>query len=239
MKTKSVAYSDCTGWIRPTDPPGAVQQQKELCLSPSKIHCRFALVLGLFGAFLASAAWGSVAGSISGSVKDPAGNVIASAQVTVRGLGTGISYQTHSSARGYYTLPVLPVGHYELAVEAPGFQSYLRENIVLDTDASLTLDAVLAVGGDTQTVSVTDNALHVETVSTQLGEVISGRQMTAAPLNGRSFTDLLCSRACLRLRRSDPILSKTWERRFLTHRARSIPERSPSTDSERPPIISM
>jgi hypothetical protein len=40
-------------------------------------------------------------------------------------------------------------------------------------------------------VSVSDNTLHVETVSTQLGEVISGRQMTAVPLNGRSFTDLL------------------------------------------------
>jgi hypothetical protein len=88
-------------------------------------------------------------------------------------------------------LPVLPVGSYELVVAAPGFQSYRRENIVLDTDASLTLDAALAVGGDTQTVSVTDNSLHVETVSTQLGEVISGRQMMAAPLNGRSYTDLL------------------------------------------------
>jgi len=109
----------------------------------------------------------------------------------VRELGTGISHQTHTNASGHYTLPVLPVGRYELAVQAPGFQSYRRENIVLDTGASLTLDATLAVGGDTQTVSVTDNALHVETVSTQLGEVVSGRQMTAAPLNGRSFTDLL------------------------------------------------
>jgi hypothetical protein len=88
-------------------------------------------------------------------------------------------------------LPVLPVGRYELVVEAAGFHSYRRENIVLDTDASLTLDTTLAVGSDTQTVSVTDNALHVEAVSTQLGEVISGRQMTAVPLNGRSFTDLL------------------------------------------------
>jgi hypothetical protein len=106
-------------------------------------------------------------------------------------LHTGISRQTHTNAKGYYTLPVLPVGRYEMDVQESGFRSYQRRDIVLDTDAALTLDASLEIGGDTQTVSVTDNSLHVETVSTQLGEAISGRQMAAVPLNGRSFTDLL------------------------------------------------
>jgi len=109
----------------------------------------------------------------------------------VRELNTGIFYETHTDARGSYTLPVLPVGRYELDVQASGFQTYQRKDIALDTDAALTLDASLAIGQFTQTVSVTDNSLHVETVSTQLGEVISGRQMAAVPLNGRSFTDLL------------------------------------------------
>ncbi len=76
-------------------------------------------------------------------------------------------------------------------MQATGFETYQRKNIVLDTDAALTLDATLQIGQLTETVSVSDNTLHVETVSTQLGEVISGRQMTAVPLNGRSFTDLL------------------------------------------------
>jgi hypothetical protein len=141
--------------------------------------------------FLTAAAWGSVAGSISGSVTDPGGRVVPNADVTVREIETGISHQTHTDAKGYYTLPVLPVGRYELDVNASGFRNYQRRDIVLDTDGALTLDAPLEIGGDTQTVSVTDNSLHVETVSTQLGEVISGRQMAAVPLNGRSFTDLL------------------------------------------------
>jgi hypothetical protein len=131
------------------------------------------------------------AGSISGTVKDPSGRVVPSASVTVRELHTGIVHKVHADARGYYTLPVLPVGRYQLDVQAPGFGSYERKDIVLDTDASLTVDAPLEVGSVTQTVSVTDNTLHVEAVSTQLGEVISGEQMTAVPLNGRSFTDLL------------------------------------------------
>jgi hypothetical protein len=147
--------------------------------------------LSCFVIFLAAAAWGSVAGSISGTVTDPSGSVIPHATVTARELSTGIVHQTQANDNGYYTLPVLPVGRYELNVRAAGFQSYQRKEILLDTDAALTLDASLAVGGETQTVSVTDNALHVETVSTELGEVISGRQMAAVPLNGRSFTDLL------------------------------------------------
>jgi hypothetical protein len=86
---------------------------------------------------------------------------------------------------------VLPIGHYVLDVEATGFSNYERREIVLDTNAELTLDASLAVGGGSQSVTVTDNTLHVETASTQVGQVITGRQMNSVPLDGRSYTDLL------------------------------------------------
>jgi hypothetical protein len=167
------------------------QEQKEFQLSSSRNNRRFQIHLSCFLLFLASAAWGAVAGSISGTVKDPSGRVIPHATVTARELNTGISHQTYTNSNGYYNLPVLPVGLYELNVQASGFQNYRRKDILLDTGAALTLEASLEIGGDTQTVSVTDDTLHVETVSTQLGEVISGRQMAAVPLNGRSFTDLL------------------------------------------------
>ena len=132
---------------------------------------------------------------MSGTVKDPTGSLVPNANVTVRELNTGTSHQTRTNARGYYTLPVLPVGRYELQVQASGFQTYQRRDIVLDTAASLTIDVSVEMGASSQTVSVTDNTLHVETVSTQLGDVISGRQMTAVPLNGRNFTDLLSLQA--------------------------------------------
>ena len=104
----------------------------------------------------------------------------------------GDRIRRNRDAAGYYTLPVLPVGHYELDVGAMGFRDYERRGSALDTNAALTIDCSLEDGRrSSETVSVTDNALHVETVSTQMGEVISGRQMTSVPLNGRSFTDLL------------------------------------------------
>jgi hypothetical protein len=168
-----------------------IRKLKEFQLSSSKDNRSLAILLSYFLLFLSATAWGAVAGSISGTVKDPSGSVVANATVSLREVNTGIPHQTRTNAKGYFTLPVLPVGRYELDVQASGFQGYRRTDIELDTDAALTLDASLEVGGDTQTMSVTDNTLHVETVSTQMGEVISGRQMAAVPLNGRSFTDLL------------------------------------------------
>jgi len=154
-----------------------------------------ARILCTAGVLSAALAWASVGGSISGSVKDPAGRVLPNAGVTIREASTGLSYQTHTDSRGVYVFPVLPVGHYELNIQAPGFTGYRRTDIVLDTNAALAFDASLEVGGVAQTVSVVDNTLHVDTTSTQLGQVITGRQMTAVPLDGRSYTDLLSLQA--------------------------------------------
>jgi hypothetical protein len=143
-------------------------------------------------AFLSTAlAWGSVGGSISGTIKDPSGRVVPDAQVTVHQTNTGLAYQAHTNSKGYYIFPVLPVGQFELDVQATGFSGYQRNNIALDTNAAITLDVSLEVGAVAETVSVSDNTLHVETASTQLGQVITGRQITAVPLDGRSYTDLL------------------------------------------------
>jgi hypothetical protein len=150
-------------------------------------------IAGTFCALALSAAlaWGSVGGSISGVIKDPSGRVVPDAQVTVRQVSTGLAYKAVSNSKGYYTFPVLPVGQFELDVQAPGFSGYQRNNVALDTNAAITLDVSLDVGNVAQTVTVSDNTLRVETASTQLGQVITGRQITAVPLDGRSYTDLL------------------------------------------------
>jgi len=156
-----------------------------------RISVRRHTLLFLIGLLSAAISWASVGGSISGTVRDPSGNVVPKTSVTVREVNTGLVYQTRSDSSGYFTLPVLPVGHYELIAQADGFRGYQRKDIVLDTSAALTLDASLQVGNVTETVSVSDEALHVETIGTQLGQVLTGSQMTAVPLLGRSFTDLL------------------------------------------------
>ncbi len=133
----------------------------------------------------------AVSGRIVGTVRDSSGAVIQQARVTVTNLATSVVQRTLTSDQGAYVFPVLPVGRYSLTVSFPHFTSYTRNGIVVDADSSLVIDATLPSGVRTETVNVTDSQVHVDTTSTQLGDVISGRQMTAVPLDGRSFTDLL------------------------------------------------
>jgi len=89
------------------------------------------------------------------------------------------------------TLPALPAGHYDVQIQAAGFQEYRQTGLVLDVNTALRFDATLKVGGLNQEVEVSATAVHVETSNTQMGEVIGTTKMTGLPLNGRSYTDLL------------------------------------------------
>jgi hypothetical protein len=135
--------------------------------------------------------WAGVGGSIAGSVKDSSGAAIAAAAVSLVNSGTGVRQSTVTDNQGTYTFPVLPVGSYVLEVNQPGFRPYRRTGIALDANSALLLDVVLQVGQRTDAVTVSDNAAHVETSSSQMGEVIAASTITGVPLNGRSYTDLL------------------------------------------------
>ncbi|MGB6458711.1 MAG: carboxypeptidase regulatory-like domain-containing protein [Candidatus Acidiferrum sp.] len=139
----------------------------------------------------AAGAWAGVGGSISGTVLDASGAAIAKASVTATNTDTGIRQTTLTDDKGFYSFPNLPIGHYEFEVTNAGFQPYHRTGIVIDANGALRIDAVLTVEGTSNSVQIIDTPLLVETVSTQNGEVVSGSEMTAVPLNGRSFTDLL------------------------------------------------
>ncbi len=136
-------------------------------------------------------AWAGVGGSISGTVTDASGAVVGKATVTTTNTDTRIRQTTTTDDRGFYSFASLPVGYYDLDVESASFRPYHRTSVIVDTNSALTIDAVLQVGQSSDTVTVVENQLHVDTTSTQMGEVITGAQMTAVPLNGRSFTDLL------------------------------------------------
>jgi hypothetical protein len=140
---------------------------------------------------LAFAAHAGVGGRISGSVKDASGAVVPKATVSITNSDTGVRQTLTSDDNGAYSFLNVQVGRYMLEVSADGFRPYQRTGIVIDANSALTIDAVLEVGGRSDAVTVVDNQLHVDTASTQIGEVITATQMTAVPLNGRSYTDLL------------------------------------------------
>jgi outer membrane receptor protein involved in Fe transport len=134
----------------------------------------------------------AVGGSITGTVTDATGAAIPAAKMVLVNQAQQTIYRAVSNAQGAYSFLNLPVGRYDLTVAGTGFATKRLTGLVVDTDASLRADVALAVGGtsDAVTVSGETNA-QVDTSSTHLGEVVSGTEMTALPLNGRSYTDLL------------------------------------------------
>jgi Carboxypeptidase regulatory-like domain/TonB dependent receptor-like, beta-barrel len=146
----------------------------------------------LVGAFVAAhSVSAQVAGSISGTVKDVSGGVMPGVSVTATNTTIGTQVTTRTDAQGFYSLPKLPVGRYEVLIQIDGFKPHKRTDLFVDADAALQVNAVLEVGEQSETVTVTASQIRVETVSTQLGEVVSAPTMTTLSLNGRSYTDLL------------------------------------------------
>src|SRR5215468_6447880 len=79
-------------------------------------------------------------GTITGTIADPAGAVVASAAIEARNTGTGAVYPVASSATGNYTLAELPVGNYEISVTVPGFKKSVRQGLTVQVAQTLRLD---------------------------------------------------------------------------------------------------
>jgi hypothetical protein len=153
-----------------------------------RLACHLSLALLMIFSSIASA---GVGGSISGTITDSSGAVVAKATVTATNAETGIQQTVNTDNKGFYSFPALPIGRYDLSVAVNAFRPYQRTGIVIDANSSLTVNVSLQLGERRDAVTVVEDQLRVETSSTQNGEVITASQMTAVPLNGRSFTDLL------------------------------------------------
>jgi hypothetical protein len=132
-----------------------------------------------------------VTGSILGVVRDRSQAVVTGARVVVTNAQTNYSQETTSAADGSYRILALPVGNYKLTATAAGFGPFTATDIVLKVNDQLHLDITLQVGSVQQEVSVSANAVQVESESTQLGDVVDSKKMLGLPLNGRSYLDLL------------------------------------------------
>jgi hypothetical protein len=154
---------------------------------PGRVSLFHAALLLIFHALL----WAGTTGRISGTLKDPSGAVIPGATLIVTNPATGIQNKATTDDKGVYTFPSLPVGRYDLRVEVQGFTPQKRNGVVIDADSALQIDLTVEMIEKIEEVTVIENDVQVETVSTQMGEVVTGKAITAVALNGRSFTDLL------------------------------------------------
>ena len=133
---------------------------------------------------------GQATGSFSGNVNDKSGGAIPSASVAVTSQATGLERDTKTDSAGHYLFPLLPVGTYDVKVDAPGFQSAVSKDLRLQVDEARELDFALVPASVTTTVTVSGEAVAVETTNPSLGQVITSQEVSQLPLNGRDFVQL-------------------------------------------------
>lgn len=129
-------------------------------------------------------------GTILGTVKDPSGAVVTRATVTAQNVDTGTARSIMTDEMGAYRLAAVPVGHYDLKVEAPGFKATTQKGLVLDVSEEAVMNFALEVGGTAEQVSVTGEAPLVNTTAASLGGLVNEQSLAELPLNGRNFLDL-------------------------------------------------
>ena len=122
----------------------------------------------------AQLAWCSATGSISGVVRDASAAAVPGAEVVALNTGTGVRRTVTTNAEGFYLFEALPLGTYDVDVNKTGFKGYRETGLVVNVNSALVVDARLDVGEVKQQVSVSSTAVHVDTTSTRMGEVITG-----------------------------------------------------------------
>ena len=138
-----------------------------------------------------AAAW-SQTGSISGTVKDPSGAAISGAKVVIASPERGITRDMTTNSTGDYSQAALPQGTYDISVTAAGFKKYQAKAVALDVAEKARVDVTLEVGATTTEVVVQgENVAQVETQSSELAGVVTGKEITQLELNGRNFTTLV------------------------------------------------
>ena len=121
-------------------------------------------------------------GSITGIVTDTTGAVIPKAKVTAIDNATKITTVRYSTSAGYFNVSPLPVGQYSVEVSAPGFKSFLQENVTLDALQSVNITAVLSVGAESTTITVTTAPPQLQTDNATMGMVMENENYSNLPI---------------------------------------------------------
>jgi hypothetical protein len=129
-------------------------------------------------------------GTITGTVSDLSGAVIPSVSITATRAGTGAQFRTMSNNLGFYTFTSLPAGNYVLVYSKTGFKDLVHDNIVIESQHMVQINATMQVGSVAQSVTVTSTpTLEMQT---QVGTNLNSQEMTDLPLSiagtGRDIT---------------------------------------------------
>ena len=113
-------------------------------------------------------------GTVTGTVADPAGAVVPTAEVVLRNVDTGAQFPTVTTATGNFTLAQIPVGSYELSISAVGFSKYVQTGLKVQVALTIRVDAPLKVGATTESITVAAAAPLLRTENAEASVNVSG-----------------------------------------------------------------
>jgi hypothetical protein len=128
--------------------------------------------------------------TLTGTVTDPSGAVVAGAQVTAKNNATGDTRQVTTDSAGLYNMPNLTPGAYDVKVSSTGFATSAQSGITLAVGQTQQLNFALKVGDTTTTVQVTEAAPQIDLTSSALSGQVESETVRELPLNGRDWTSL-------------------------------------------------
>ena len=157
-------------------------------LSPFRLVSLCLLLVTLFigSAHQINAQSQALNGQIEGVVTDATGAAIPNASITIKNNETGSERQVTSDESGVYRAPLLPLGTYQIIVEAPNFKRLVREGITLTTGQTATVDLGLETGDVSATVTVTSDAPIADAAKIDVGRVMNTREVQNLPLVSRN-----------------------------------------------------
>ena len=148
------------------------------------------LVLILLSLAISVSAQVTSTGTILGMAKDSSGASVPGATITITNVDTNATRTIVTGDDGAYRVPALPVGHYQVKAEHPGFKTETRAGIILEVAQEAVVNLDFQVGTAEQQVLVTGEAEIVNTQDATLGGIVNEQKMQDLPLNGRNYVDL-------------------------------------------------
>ncbi len=125
--------------------------------------------------------------TILGVVADATGAVIGGAKVTATNVSTRVSREVVSGSTGDFTFPLVDVGIYDITVDAQGFKTEIRRNVIVNINEKVRVDFSLQVGAASERVEVTAEGATLRTDDATLGQTIEQRRVEELPLNNRNI----------------------------------------------------
>jgi hypothetical protein len=130
---------------------------------------------------------GVATGDLHVTVKDPKGNLVANAVVTVRDSAKGLERSGNGDGQGGYSVRQLPPGTYSVTIDAPGFSGILSTGVVITVGGQIELPVTLSVATGKEVVEVTSQADLIETSRSSTTDTIGQRRIDNLPINGRNY----------------------------------------------------